>query len=183
MMADAREDEASTRIVGFAPLIGPNPRVLILGSMPSVRSLEQGEYYAHPRNAFWRILDALGLVNGDAPYAQRVENLKQHGVALWDSLKACERPGSLDAAIVLESEVANDFGAFLTRHPSICSVAFNGAKAEDALRRHVLPTLPTNILDRLTLLRLPSTSPAHAIPFEQKLAAWREIVRFLNPEL
>jgi hypoxanthine-DNA glycosylase len=164
-------------------VLGTNPRVLILGSMPSVTSLERGEYYAHPRNAFWRLLDALGLVDGEAPYAERVEDLKQHDVALWDSLKACERSGSLDAAIIVESEVANGFATLFAQHPSIRLVAFNGAKAEDAFRRHVLPTLQTDILDRLTLVRLLSTSPAHAIPFEQKLAAWREILRFLDPQL
>ncbi len=182
MMADAREDESSPRIVGFAPVVGRNPRVLILGSMPSVTSLERGEYYAHPRNAFWRILDAMGLLNADAAYAQRVEELRQSGIALWDSLKACERSGSLDAAIVVKTERANDFAALFRKQSSIRVVAFNGRKAEQAFRRHVLSALPADMLDRLTLLRLPSTSPAHAIPFEQKLAAWREIVRFLNPE-
>jgi len=168
------------RVVGFAPIVGPTPRVLILGSMPSVTSLEQGEYYAHPRNAFWPILDALGLADRDAPYARRVEELKRSGVALWDSLKSCERAGSLDAAIVSETEVANDFATLLAKRPSIRLIAFNGAKAERAFRRHVFPTLPVDILDRLALIRLPSTSPAHAIAFEQKLAAWQEILRFLD---
>jgi len=182
MMGNSQTDQSSPRIVGFAPILGRYPRVLILGSMPSVTSLECGEYYAHPRNAFWPIVDALGLVDGNAPYAQRVADLKQSGVALWDSLKACERSGSLDAAIVSDSEVANDFAVLFRKRPSIRVVAFNGNKAEQAFRRHVLPKLASESLDRLTLIRLPSTSPAHAIPFEQKLAAWREILRLLDPQ-
>ena len=175
-MSIPSEYASSHRVVGFAPILGRRPRVLILGSMPSVQSLDRSEYYAHPRNAFWPILDALGLVDGNAPYARRVEDLKRSGVALWDSLKACERSGSLDASIVEESEVVNDFGALLTQHPSIRLIAFNGAKAERAFHRHVLSKLASESLDRLTLVRLPSTSPAHVIPFEQKLAAWRAIV-------
>lgn len=153
----------------------PQARVLILGSMPGVASLTAGEYYAHPRNTFWRILGDIAGATPDLPYAQRVALLRAHGLALWDVLQSCHRPGSLDADIAPESMVANDFTSFLARHPRIRLIAFNGATAEQCFRRHALPGLDAATLAALTLRRLPSTSPAHAgMPYERKLALWRE---------
>jgi TDG/mug DNA glycosylase family protein len=156
----------------FDPVVGSRPRVLILGSMPGVKSLEAGEYYAHPQNAFWRIMEALGVTPADEPYPERLAALKRSGIALWDVLEACERPGSLDTAIVKQSEVPNGITEVLAVHPSIRAVFFNGSKAEQAFRRHVLPALAPTVA-RLQFVRLPSTSPARAIPFEAKLMAWR----------
>lgn len=148
--------------------------MLILGSMPGLASLTAGEYYAHPRNAFWRILGDIIGATPDLPYAQRVMLLRAYGLALWDVLRSCQRPGSLDADIAPESMVANDFAGFLARHPRLDLIAFNGATAEQCFRRHALPGLDAATLARLTLHRLPSTSPAHAgMPYEHKLALWR----------
>ena len=157
----------------FAPLACAASRLLILGSMPGAASLAAGEYYAHPRNAFWPIIDSVFGVRRDLPYAARVQGLSAHGIALWDVLGTCERSGSLDAAIVTESMIANDFNAFFTTHPRIERIAFNGAAAERAYRRQVEPQL--SVAQRaLPSIRLPSTSPAHAsLTLAGKIERWR----------
>jgi len=138
--------------------------------MPGVASLEANRYYAHPRNLFWPIAGALFAFDPTLPYEARIARLGEAGIALWDVAGTCVRPGSLDARIEAGSVVANDIGGLLAAHPGITRVRFNGATAESLFRRHVLPTL-----DPVPeLLRLPSTSPAHAaLGFEAKLVAWR----------
>jgi len=161
---------------GFPPASRPDARVLVLGTMPGVASLAAGRYYAHPRNAFWSIAaQALGFDAG-LPYEARLAALNAAGVALWDVLAACERPGSLDAAIDAGSAQPNDFGGFLAAHPHVRRICFNGAKAHALFRRHVLPGLPEAA--GLECAALPSTSPAHAaMPPAAKLAAWRQALR------
>ena len=161
------------RVCGFAPVAGPDARVLVLGSMPGVASLRRQQYYAHPRNAFWPIAAALYGFDATAAYAERVAALMAAGVALWDVLQACQRAGSLDADIDTATIVPNDFTAFLRDHPGIVRVCFNGAKAATLYRRHVLPSLVAG--PPLAYVNLPSTSPAHAaMPPAHKLAAWRD---------
>lgn len=160
-----------TTVTSFAPLAHPSARILILGSMPGVASLEAGQYYAHPRNAFWPIMASLCGFSAELPYARRVAALKSTGIALWDVLQSCHRPGSLDAAIASGSRVPNDFRAFFAAHPGIRLVAFNGAEAERSFKALVLPQIDVY---GIRCVRLPSTSPAHAVPVERKLAAWRE---------
>ena len=158
----------------FPPVADARARCLILGSMPGVASLDAVEYYAHPRNAFWRIMGDLIGAGADLPYAQRLDKLCAAGIALWDVVAACERPGSLDTAIVPETVRVNDFAAFLAAHPGIERIFFNGGAAEALFRRHVLRQLDGS---RLTLLRLPSTSPAHAArAYADKLTAWSAIL-------
>ncbi|MEW5826671.1 MAG: DNA-deoxyinosine glycosylase [Candidatus Bipolaricaulota bacterium] len=158
----------------FAPVVGRAPRVLVLGSIPSVASLAAGEYYAHRQNAFWKILSDLDVVPADLPYSRRIAGLRRARIALWDVLASCERRGSLDAAIVAESEVPNDIAGLIAGHPSLGAVLFNGTKAEETFRRRVLPLLDGAASRRLVFLRLPSTSPARAIPYAEKLTAWRQ---------
>ena len=158
--------------VGFAPIAGGRPRVLVLGSLPGRKSLEMGQYYAQPQNGFWRIMGAIFGAGPSLPYPERLERLIAKRVAVWDVLAAGERDGSLDSAIVPASIVVNDFGAFFVRHADIGFVCFNGAKAADLYRRHVLPVLVPRFAS-LPHRVLPSTSPANAsVPFASKLAIW-----------
>lgn len=160
-------------VQSFPPVARPDARVLILGSMPGAASLAAGEYYAHPRNAFWPILGSLFGFDPLLPYPARCEALRNAGVALWDVLRACERRGSADAAIRRATQEANDIAGFLRQHRGIRAVFLNGTKAEDCFRRFAAPSLQGFAL---RCERLPSTSPAHAgMSFERKLAAWRAV--------
>jgi double-stranded uracil-DNA glycosylase len=146
-----------TKVESFPPIVSEGSKLLILGSMPGELSLKAGQYYAHPRNAFWHVMGELFGAGPLLPYLERVVLLQSVGVALWDTLQACKRPGSLDASIT--EEVANDFPGLFAKYPNITHVFFNGGKPEKAFRRHVRPALRE---DRLVFARLPSTSPAHA---------------------
>jgi len=153
--------------------------LLILGSMPGVASLKAAQYYAHPRNLFWPTMDALFGVPLVLAYDERVARLNAQGIALWDVLRACERPGSLDASIVRGSEQANDFAGFLDRHPRLQAIALNGAAARDAFHRHARPRLGKR-LDTVQLIALPSTSPANAgLSLAAKRAAWQALQAFV----
>ena len=117
----------------FAPSAGNDARVLILGSMPGEESLRQQQYYAHPRNAFWRIMAALFEFSPELPYEDRLVCLKRVRVALWDSLAGCEREGSLDSRI--REPEPNDIAGLLHRCPAIHSVFCNGTASFRFLRR------------------------------------------------
>lgn len=157
-------------VTSFPPIAHASAKLLILGSMPGVASLKADQYYAHPRNAFWPIMNHLFHIDVDAPYEARVNALKKAQVAVWDVLQQCERRGSLDSAIKRGTRIANNFDAFLKQYPHISLIAFNGAEAENSFKKHALPELNS---DELQLIRLPSTSPAHTMPLAQKVAAWR----------
>jgi hypoxanthine-DNA glycosylase len=164
-----------TIIRSFPPISRPDAETLILGSMPGRESLARQQYYAHPRNAFWPVMSTL-LELPESSYTERSRLLQENRIAVWDVLMACVREGSLDANIEPESIVANDFAAFYARHPAIARVFFNGAKSESVYRRQVLPGLAGAAAD-LPLLRLPSTSPAHAaMSLGQKTRAWSIIL-------
>ena len=164
-----------TKARSFPPLARADARVLILGSMPGAESLRRREYYAYPHNQFWPIMGTLFGAGRELAYAQRTERLTAQGIAVWDVLKSCERPGSLDGDIRPESERPNDLPGFLDAHAAVRAVFFNGGKAEASFRRHVRPRLGERAA-RLRFVRLPSTSPAHAgMPRPAKLAAWRQI--------
>ncbi|MEI7446375.1 MAG: DNA-deoxyinosine glycosylase [Burkholderiales bacterium] len=153
---------------GLPPVIGPAPRLLLLGSFPGEASLAAARYYAHPRNQFWPIVGALlGEPLPALPYEVRLERLKARRIALWDALGACRREGSLDAAI--RDARGNDFDALLARMPGLGAVAFNGATAARAQ--------PLFAARGLATYRMPSTSPAFAgLRFDAKLARWRALV-------
>ncbi len=164
-----------TRITGFAPIVGRRPFCLVLGSVPSVASLQKQQYYGKPQNAFWRIMGALFAAGPELSYPQRAERLAGAGVAVWDVAASCVRPGSLDSSIDMASVTVNDFNGFLTRYPSIQQVFFNGRKAEDLWRRFVLPDLQRE-WPELEYMTLPSTSPAMAsLDFAAKLERWRVV--------
>lgn len=118
----------------FPPIARRDATTLVLGSLPGRRSLEMQQYYAHPQNSFWRIVEEIFETDSPLPYTRRAGILTAHRVALWDVLAAAERPGSLDASIVHASASANDFGRFFRRHPAIRRVFFNGRMAEELYR-------------------------------------------------
>ncbi|MDH4150159.1 MAG: DNA-deoxyinosine glycosylase [Betaproteobacteria bacterium] len=164
-------------ISSFPPIANASARVLILGSMPGEESLRAGQYYAHPRNSFWKLMHDLLGIDAISPYTARVRQLQDAGVAVWDVLATCTRTGSLDSAIEPSSIAANDFTAFFATHRNIAHVFFNGATAERCFRAHVQPAIAHLTL---TQTRLPSTSPAHAaMSFTQKRKAWRAVAAAL----
>lgn len=165
----------TNRIHSFGPIEDENAEVLVLGSMPGRASLKAMQYYAHPQNAFWRLIAELLKLDAALPYEARIQALKTSGIAVWDVLQSCTREGSLDASIESDTHTANDFHAFFLSHPKITRVFFNGAKAEECFKRHGLGKFAGN---SVSFSRLPSTSPANAaLSFAQKLDAWREILK------
>ncbi len=170
---------------GFPPIANDQARVLILGSMPGIASLRAVQYYAHPRNQFWPIMASiLGIDLVALAYPQKHQALLDAGIALWDVLQSCHRPGSLDADIAPDSIVVNDFATFFQQHPAIRQIYFNGAAAEQHFKRRVEPLLTFRQAPRppssLSFQRLPSTSPAHTLDFPEKLTAWRAIAKILG---
>ncbi len=165
---------ATNKITSFPPIVDHSARILILGSMPGETSLRAAQYYAHPRNSFWKIMGSILGFNAADAYTLRLAALQRSGIALWDVLHSCVRQGSLDAAIESRSIIANDFNEFLPAHPCITRVYFNGTAAERYFTKQVLPTLhPTAI----HLQRLPSTSPAHAsLSLAAKTEIWRKAI-------
>ncbi len=164
----------------FPPIETPQAKVLILGSMPGVRSLEAGQYYAHPRNLFWKIIEQLLGIPAATPYVERCELLTARGIALWDVIGRCERAGSLDAAICNATLQPNDFSAFFAVHRDLKYVFFNGAKAEEVFQRRVLPGI-SDLLNKVEFQRLPSTSPAYAsLSFDEKCNAWRVVAAVVS---
>jgi hypoxanthine-DNA glycosylase len=158
---------------GLAPVIGRAPVLLILGSFPSRRSLEQREYYAHPRNQFWWILETLFGIGRDRPYRQRVDDLVRHRIALWDVIGACCRAGSADHRITGPS--LNPVQQLLTSCPTIRGIACNGTTAARYVDKLGLPS-------RVRIIPLPSTSPAHThFTLEEKTERWAILKEIVTP--
>ena len=159
--------------------MGKQPKLMIIGSMPSQRSLQQAQYYAHPRNAFWWLLSELLGFDLALSYPQRVNAVTQAGIAVWDVLKDCQRAGSLDSNIVRSSEQANDFAPMLAANPSLKLLAFNGAKAKQIFMRHQKHCLAEF---NLKWVQLPSSSPAHAATTRaDKLRDWQSaLIPFID---
>lgn len=163
-------------IDSFAPLIGDGASHLILGSMPGQASLDAHQYYAHPRNAFWPIMTQVFAWPSQLSYAERSARLRAEGIAVWDVLARCERPGSLDTAIKIDSIICNPIAELLASQRSIHSIILNGATADRLFRRHILPGLANPTL--YALLRMPSTSPAHAsLSLAEKCRIWEQALR------
>ncbi|MDZ7794202.1 MAG: DNA-deoxyinosine glycosylase [Spirochaetia bacterium] len=199
----AAEGDSAEMIYGFPPIIGEQPRVLILGSMPGVKSLELGQYYGHQQNHFWRIMSELLGRPMPGGYAGRTAMLCEAGIAVWDVFDSCRREGSLDQSI--REAIPNDVPGLLRKYPSIRLVVFNGRKAEQGFYRAVKELYSEAVnaadfskkskLSKLTELlelpelrerefrRLPSTSP---IPtrrhkrWQDKLDEWRIILKYLD---
>ena len=159
------------KLTAFPPVARKDAEILILGSMPSVKSLEEGFYYGHPRNAFWRILADIYDCQLPGSIADKVALLTEHRVALWDTVHACRREGSLDSAI--RDAEPNDFGTLFSRCPDIQRVLFNGNTACKLFMKAKAGGL---WLQNREWAVLPSTSPAYTIPYELKLQKWREAI-------
>ncbi len=155
------------RIIGFEPIARSDAMLLILGTMPSVASLEDQFYYAHPRNAFWQI--QARILNEPIPVTHDEKRglLIRHNIALWDVAKSCVRPGSLDGDI--RDVIPNDFSALFARCQRIRKILFNGTTAQKLYEKHVR-ILP----EGCAFSRMPSTSPAYTLKFERKVELWRE---------
>lgn len=156
-----------TRLVGLPPVIGPDTRLLVLGSFPGVASLRAQQYYGHPQNQFWKILSALWSVDlMGMTYEDRIAAVRERGLGIWDVYGACEREGSLDSAI--RHAELNDFAWLRQQCPRLQAVAHNGGESF----RHAKHTQALG----LPVHKLPSTSPANASwSVERKLAAWRDV--------
>jgi len=163
-VSDRSADDVLT---GLAPVLGPQTRLIVLGSFPSVASLAAQQYYAHPRNQFWPILGALwGLDLRALTYAERLAIVRERGLGIWDVYARCRRAGSLDAAI--EDAELNDLTGLRGRAPALQALAHNGGESARTMRITRGLGLPVH--------RLPSTSPANASwSFDRKLGAWREV--------
>lgn len=193
----AAEGNSAEMIYGFPPIIGEQARVLVLGSMPSVRSLELGQYYGHPQNHFWRIMGELLARPMPESYEERTAVLREAGIAVWDAFDSCRREGSLDQSI--RDAKPNDVPGLLRKYPSIRLVVFNGRKAEQgfysalkelygsAVSAAGVSDLPGLLklpeLKGREFVRLPSSSP---IPtqrhkrWQDKLDEWRIILKYLD---
>lgn len=148
----------------FEPIYTPQARILIVGSMPSVKSLEQAQYYAHPRNAFWRILFDIFSEPPTLDYERKKALIREHGLALWDAAAICEREGSLDSD--MHDVVYNDFSMLYEVCTDIRTVLCNGATAHSLF-------LKSGYAGERRVVRMPSTSPAYTLPYEKKLALWK----------
>ena len=170
---------ATPAVASFAPVFRADATVLVLGSVPGEASLRAAAYYAHPRNAFWPVVAAVYRFDAAAPYGERVAALVDARVALWDVVHTCERPGSLDAAIVTASVVANDIAGLLVAAPAIDRIVLNGQTAAMLFRRHAAAAVAERLGQRrVRVVVAPSTSPAHAArTFDAKLAVWRDALR------
>jgi len=161
--------------LGFLPILGENPKVLILGTMPSVKSLEESQYYGHSRNAFWWLMAQINGFDSELSYQQRTEKLIENRIAVWDVIRSCHRPGSLDSSIDPSTVIANNFSTLLNENASLRVVAFNGQSASKLFSKFV--TLDGWKGDFVTL---PSTSPANAaMTRDAKLEKWSALRAYL----
>lgn len=153
----------------FDPISSSNASVLILGTMPGIKSLELEQYYGHKQNNFWKILFTVFNEDFTDVYEAKKETLIKNNIALWDVLKYCDRIGSLDSAI--KNEITNDFDTFLKQHPNIKTILFNGQKAAAFFKKYI------KVSNDYKLITLPSTSPANAgKSFDSKLNEWKIIL-------
>jgi len=167
------------KVSSFPPQVGAGCRLLVLGTVPSLRSLEMRQSYAHPHNLFWPFMGILYDAGPELPYAERIARLQAAGVGIWDVLKDCHRPGSLDSSIRADSEVPNDIPGLLEDYPTIRAIALNGGKAQQVFARRIAAAIPAERSSGLAVLALPSTSPANAsIPRALKFERWSELLKW-----
>ncbi|CAA7195256.1 DNA-deoxyinosine glycosylase [Chryseobacterium potabilaquae] len=159
------------RIFSFPPIIDDHSRILILGSIPGIKSLEKQEYYAHPQNKFWKIIFELFGEELTMDYTEKINMLKKKQIALWDVIDSCERKGSLDSEI--RNEEANQIIELLEKYPNVKTIFCNGGKSYKNLQKIIGNNFKT------PFYLLPSTSPLHTISFERKFESWKLILNYL----
>jgi len=160
-------------IHSFSPVEDERSRLLILGSMPSVKSLQIDQYYAHPQNAFWYIMAGVYTISQQQSYNLRLKGLRNEKIALWDVVKLCQRLGSLDQAI--EHEEANALELFIHEHKHLKKIGFNGQKAFQLFKKHIGIALLEE--SSIEFEVLPSTSPAMALMTKvEKLSYWKKFL-------
>lgn len=158
----------------FAPIIGPNVRVLILGSLPGLSSLRAGQYYAHPQNGFWRLVGGvIGVDLQGLAYPDRLASLIRGHIGVWDVISEATRPGSLDAAI--RDHRMNDLGRLVGTLGELRAIGFNGASAAKLGRKAL-----RDWDQKVALIDLPSSSPAYTLPLAQKAERWNHLGPYLN---
>lgn len=161
------------KISSFPPIIKKDSKILILGSIPGVKSLEMQQYYAHPQNKFWKIIFELFNEKFTKDYDERIKILEKHHIALWDVIDTCERIGSLDSEI--RNEEANKIEELLQNFPNIKAIFCNGQKSHKNLQKILGKKF------RLPIIVLPSTSPAYAgLSYFDKLKLWYIILEKLQ---
>lgn len=160
-----------SRISSFPPIVDKSSKILILGSVPGVKSLQMQQYYAHPQNKFWKLMFHLVDTEFSSDYHTRLQLLKKHRIALWDVIESCERKGSKDTDI--KSEIDNDIQELINSHPNIKIIFCNGQKSY----KNLLKVVGKNFI--IPIVVLPSTSPLHTIKFEEKLEQWKIIKDYL----
>jgi hypoxanthine-DNA glycosylase len=172
----SRRQDIRMRKHSFPPVVDRNTRLLILGSLPGEQSLAHQQYYAHPQNAFWRLLsDVLGIDLRSMDYASRLMALLGNGVGLWDVVAEATRSGSLDSRIVDHSR--NDLAGLIATLPMLETIAFNGGTAA-RIGMKALQTMGETGSDNgvnYRILSLPSSSPAYTLAYAEKLACWRAL--------
>ena len=148
----------------FEPVYAPEAKVMIVGSMPSVKSLADAQYYAHPRNAFWPILFEVFGMEPTVDYEAKKELIRTNHLVLWDVAGVCEREGSLDSN--MRDIQYNDFASLYEACPHIHTVLCNGGTAHSLFMK-------SGYAGNRRVIRMPSTSPAYTMAYEKKLAAWK----------
>jgi len=157
-----------TTLTGLAPVLDAGVRIVVLGSFPGAASLAAGQYYAHPRNQFWRLMAAVtNEPFAEMAYEERLTRLLAHQIGVWDTIAACERQGSLDAAI--RQAQANELSVLREHSPHLFRVCFNGKTSARSEHRFSMAGYDTVVL--------PSSSPANAqMSFDDKLDVWKKIL-------
>ncbi len=156
---------------GLEPIINPGSRILIVGSFPSSISLIKGEYYANPRNDFWKIMEVILQMDTGLGYRDRISYLLSHSIGLWDVVSRCTRSGSADAAI--RDPEPSRIGDLLIRYPDIRTILCNGRRAEKGLSAALEIFSGYGPAPQVNIHYLPSSSPAHAVRFQEKCESWK----------
>lgn len=165
-------------VASLAPIVDNHTKTLILGSIPGVKSLQKEQYYANPRNQFWKIIAKIFDDKEPISYAEQIALLQDYHLGLWDVIHSCERVGSLDSTI--SEEVPNNFISFFEQYPSIKNVGFNGSQAYLTFKKLV----GFHLFPEIQFVKLPSTSPTpgkNVKSFEEKIIDWEKFVEKSEP--